>query len=102
VQPPQAEIDPKAPEPARKPLPDICRECGTLIGYGFPEFHIGLCDECDTEDNEDDDNLSEPEPTTLRLYDGDDDEPEPDNEFPELSEEVLAKMFANMREHGLM
>jgi hypothetical protein len=26
---------------------DKCRECGKHIGYGQPEFHLGICDECD-------------------------------------------------------
>jgi hypothetical protein len=83
--------------PYAEPAEDKCRDCGKHLGFGVPVFHIGICEDCDK---------LKPEPVVLRVMSEDDDndedfDTEPDD-IPELSEEVLAKMFANMREHGLV
>jgi clan AA aspartic protease (TIGR02281 family) len=138
---------------------DKCRECGKHLGFGIPEFHLGICEECDESSQEEADvpmqvvelgNGSrvafdaerehaekvaeqfngkvvtpEPEdddpdhvPDWVREYDPDDgpiedDEPEDDDPWdddddddddfvvPEMTPEIIAKMFANMAQHGI-
>ena len=73
---------------------DKCCECGKHLGYGDPAFHLGICEECDVED--------EPEPVILQMPPVEDDGPEEDDlEIPELTPEILLKMFANMQANGL-
>lgn len=28
------------------PREDVCRECGTHLGFGLPAFHLGICTDC--------------------------------------------------------
>jgi hypothetical protein len=105
---------------------DKCRVCGEHIGYGDPRFHLGICEECDT-DEESEVNAhklrvvelgnggrvafrsTEEQAATIaeqfkgRVVEPDDDN-EDDEEFelPELTPEIMMKMLANMQANGLM
>jgi hypothetical protein len=75
---------------------DKCRVCGEHLGYGDPRFHLGICEECNTDE--------EPgsEPVTLGVVADDEVEDDEEFELPELTPEIMMKMLANMQANGMM
>ena len=73
---------------------DKCCVCGKHLGYGDPAFHVGICEECDVDEPE----PCFPEPE-LKVISEDEEE---DFDIPELTPEIMMKMFANMQQHGLL
>jgi hypothetical protein len=83
-------------EPVISMPEDKCRVCGEHLGYGDPQFHLGICEECNTDE--------EPgsEPVTLGVVANDEVEDDEEFEFPELTPEIMMKMLANMQANGMM
>jgi hypothetical protein len=75
---------------------DKCRVCGEHLGYGNPRFHLGICEECNTDE--------EPGsgPVTLGVVANDEVEDDEEFELPELTPEIMIKMLANMQSNGMM
>jgi hypothetical protein len=75
---------------------DKCRVCGEHLAYGDPRFHLGICEEYNTDE--------EPgfEPVTLGVVADDEVEDDEVFELPELTPEIMMKMLANMQANGMM
>jgi len=87
------EIEPKPAETIQMPE-DKRSVCGKHLGYGDSAFHVGICEECYDE--------YEPEPVLKVVSDDKPEDEEEDFEIPELTPEIMMKMFANMQANGLL